>query len=190
MNTSIILILIFLVILQQLIIILLSNPNRRKYEHDLRTERTIGSFAQARNNLMALALEDKIDINSSTFQSLYEINTFVMRRPDKYKEISFFLMKVILEKEDCKEGKYSIEKESKNWSPEIKIVVKETATAIGNLIFDYSPYLRLLFSIQQKLRQVSNFIGFLDRIKDKIMKNDPIISNFAKVKSEMYEIAM
>src|SRR5258705_8526855 len=110
-------------ILRELIVGLFVWRSRRKIRQAIRKERTQSQFAQARNEVMRLAQTSRINMNSETFGFLYRINTFVMRRPDQYREISSWLTTRFLNPSKPAQNN-ALREESKQWTPEIKAVVK------------------------------------------------------------------
>ena len=112
---------------------------RRTIKHTIRVERTRHHFAEARTKLLKMVRESKIDANSETFKTIYHINTYVMRRPDQYPEISRKVLRAILLSK--KEG--SLTSEAQDWDQETKEVVRETANALGLIVVDYSRILRI-----------------------------------------------
>ena len=61
----------------------------------VRTEQTRSVWAEARAEMWDLARDGKLDVRSDTFRVFHRIQTFVMRRPDAYDDISRLLVGVM-----------------------------------------------------------------------------------------------
>lgn len=118
---------------------------RRKIRHDLRVEQTQRYFAEARNRLMDAAVRGEISVESQSFKKLYFINTFLMRRPDKYPQISTMLRDTLL-KSDESIADNPLYMESMSWSAEVKKAAIGTAYAMSFVIINYSWILRTVIS--------------------------------------------
>lgn len=60
----------------------------RRLKRELRMEKTRSLWGEARAGLFDLVRQDKIRMDSATFRVFYGLQTFVLRRPDAYDEIS------------------------------------------------------------------------------------------------------
>ncbi len=116
----------------------------RKYQHLYRVEVTESHFANARNELMQLALQKKIDVNSFTFKYLYSFNTALMRRPDQFQKLSESMFKSIWRNSETNSNENIFKKEQEQWTPEVKRVFHLTADAIGYIVVEYSGFLRFV----------------------------------------------
>lgn len=164
----------------------------RKLRQLIRTERTQQQFAEARNDLMRLALSGGIDTQSSTFRTLYHMNTAVMRRPDVYPEISAGLFKVVLHTA-AMESTSPVEEESATWSPAVKDVVKKTADAMNYIILEYSRLFRFIYRVERmKDPTVTPFVLLVriaKRIQEKKEKRDPILCEIRETQRKMYRMS-
>jgi len=130
--------------LKELLLGFLVYRQRKRIRHELRVERTRRHFAETRNQLFKLAMQDKVDVNSFTFRGLYTLHTFIMRRTDRYPEISEMLrLSLMAEARLDDSSKNPLSAESSLWTKEVKNVVLGTAQGLGMLIIDYSPSARL-----------------------------------------------
>lgn len=86
-----------------------------------RTEQTRTCWAEARNLLVLLMREGKLDPRSETFRTFYGVTTFVLRRPDQYEEIAAALAKAFLVMEKGKERKWR--HEMRAWPEEMTVVL-------------------------------------------------------------------
>lgn len=119
---------------------------RKRLAHMLLVERIRAHFAVPRHTLTKLAIEGKIDVNSNAFHSLYQIMTFILRRPDQYKELSDVLAKELLN--GVPEGSGTrLKSELSVWPSEAKSVISEIANGMGLLVVEVSPRRRLLYGI-------------------------------------------
>jgi hypothetical protein len=155
----------------------------RQLRHKLRVERTLHHFAEVRNQLTQLALERKIDAHSQTFQQLYTINTYIMRRPDAYPQISSMLQYLIMNREA--ERSDSLSAESKNWSPEMKEVVKASADALGYLILNYSFFARLIYRLEKWINPSTAPRHILRVLSP---EKDPVVKEIRQTQKEMYRL--
>lgn len=121
---------------------------RRKIRHDLRVETTQRHFAVARNELMRLALTGEVDVNSASFKRFYFLNTTLMRRPDQYPAMSGAVTHAFLRNTDA-EPDEELSRESKQWSPAFRQVVKATAKAMDYIVVDYSWPMRIAFYLER-----------------------------------------
>lgn len=85
------------------------------------TEQTRTCWAEARNLLVILMRDGKLDPRSETFRTFYGVTTFVLRRPDQYEEIAAALAKAFLVMERGKERKWR--HEMKAWPEEMTVVL-------------------------------------------------------------------
>ena len=114
-----------------------------RFIHSHRTERTRARWAKARNLLMQLVAEGKLDVRSQTFRRLYHLQTFVLRRPDEYKEISSELFESFADRPGDSSGVDWIRDESADWPDEMVNVFREMVGGIGGLILLHLGWRRL-----------------------------------------------
>ncbi len=163
----------------------------RRYAHEFRVEKTTQKFASARNKLMDLARTGKIDIESETFRTFYFLTTFVMRRPDQYREISEALMQAIIRK-DSSPAHNPLQDESRSWTPDVKHLVREISGAFGSLLVDYSPLFRVLLRLESFFRAISILVRLMERLRTSLTemrRQDPFISNVIQAQEHMNQIA-
>jgi hypothetical protein len=110
----------------------LLNAELREYAQAIARERTRAHFAETRRLLLQMVSEEKVRAKSTTFETLYKIQTFIMRRPDEYEPVAALFAWSILNKEHVKDG--SLTAESKYWNDDIRKVVLQTAEGVDLLI--------------------------------------------------------
>ena len=103
-----------------------------RYARIAHTERTRSAWAEARDMLMTLVVEEKIDPRSATFCSLYPMMTFVVRRPDDYEEIASKLRQLMLGPQTT--GKPGWMKEVAAWPKEMWPVTGRVVSGITLLM--------------------------------------------------------
>lgn len=133
---------------------------KRKYYFALyNAERTKSYFAKARNELMVLAMNNKIDTQSEYFVTLYSLNTLMMRNPNAYSILSKEFTKSLLTIKS--KGAYGLTEGERKIS-------YLTAQALGHIVINYSGFMRLLYKVihatVDKNMDQANFIGFLIHI--------------------------
>lgn len=164
---------------------------QKKISERVRMECAQRHFAEARNELMGLAMSGAIDMESATFALVYYINTMVMRRPDKYPEISAALAATLLSPEPTKEN-VAIVEESKHWTPAIKNVMNLTADAMNYIILEYSRFWRAVYWIEKRVDPSATPVGMIRKLADHIRESrankDPIISGIQKAQEKMLKL--
>lgn len=128
------------------------NRSRRKYQNTIRNERIRQHFASARRTLMELAISGEIDVDSITFKSFYSLQTFIMRRPDQYREISQLLLELVAtdNSEEDSDRVKRLTKESELWSDKTKDLAHFTAAGLDLIVAEYSWLYRLLSRIEER----------------------------------------
>lgn len=117
---------------------------RRHYRHLYRVEETQRYFGEARESLLGLVLANKLDHQSATFQFLYSMDTFVLRRPDAYPQISLRIRSAIVDGTPGDSFGNQLQCESQSWNEDVRKVIGAHARAINNLIYSHSRILRYL----------------------------------------------
>lgn len=174
---------------RELVVGIVVRRSRRKYRHEYRVERTQSHFAAARNELMRLAVAGEVDVNSRSFQRFYYVNTAIMRRPDQYAEISHAMVTAVLTRQG--EPDEQLSRESKNWSPAFREVVKATAHAMDYIILDYSRLVRFMFRLEKIKDPESNPHRMLTGIA-KMIENEEkerTLAQIRRTQSVMYTMA-
>jgi hypothetical protein len=161
--------------------------SRRKYKHEYRTERTQSHFAEARNELMRLALSGEANVNSESFKHFYYFNTALMRRSDQYPELSSAMTHKFL----CERGAITdsvLDQESKHWTPAFRHVVVRTANAMDYIVLDYSWAIRLMFRFERRKQPHLTPIRMLRHFAETIEKEEPI-AEIRRTQKAMYRMA-
>lgn len=172
---------------REVVISIVLMRSRRKYRHEYRVERTQSHFAEARNELMQLALKGEVDVNSESFKLFYSFNTALMRRPDQYPELSYALTHSFL----CQANDGTdnpLDQESKHWTPDFKHVVIRTANAMDYIVVDYSWVVRLLFRFEKRKQPHLTPVRMLRRIAQNLEKEKPI-AEIRRTQKAMYRMA-
>lgn len=150
---------LFLTVIQ-FIFAFVYKQQRKQYREVLSQKRIRGHFAVARDRLLKLATEKKLDIHSDTFQMLYTLYTAIMRNPERYAQLSERLLKLSLDK-DTHTGVGVITRESEFWdeelSQEIKSLVTYTAKGFQVIIVEYSPSIRGILTLLDMLEGLLRF---------------------------------
>jgi len=162
--------------------------SRQKYRHEYRTERTQSHFAVARNDLMRLAIAGEVNVNSTSFRRIYSLNTALMRRPDQYPEFSQAITFMFVSNHNA-EPDEELERESKQWSPAFRQVVKATAHAMDYIILDYSWIMRQMFRLEKRLYPDATPKRMLGRISKAIEEKERSISEIRRTQKVMYRMA-
>ena len=114
---------------------------RRYYRHLYRVEVTQRSFGEVRDSLLDLVRQGQLDDKSETFRFFHFFDTFVLRRPDAYPQISSLLQQSLLSETD-RSVSNKLQDESQQWTSDIRRVVEQHAAALGNLVISHSRLLR------------------------------------------------
>jgi hypothetical protein len=122
----------------------------RKYERIAHTEQTRSAWAEARAYLLDLVRQGKLSPRSLTFRTLYQVQTFILRRPDAYGEIAVHLRDAILTGPG--EPPPWLE-ERQSWPKEVNEVFRRMAQGTSLLIFGYPRWGRVF--------QVAKLLGRL-----------------------------
>jgi hypothetical protein len=162
--------------------------SRQNYKYEYRTERTQSHFAAARNDLMLLAIANEVDVNSVSFKQIYALNTALMRRPDQYPEFSQAIAHWVICNRDEQHDEV-LERESKEWSPAFRQVVKATAHAMDYIILDYSWIMRLMFRIEKRLHPDTTPKRMLSRISQVVEEKERSIAEIRRTQKAMYRMA-
>jgi|ERR1035441_3994812 hypothetical protein len=174
-----------ILILVELVYFLFSIKNRFELRHCIRAENTREQFAFARNKLLKMAINKRINANELIFKDFYNLQTYIMRRPDLYPEISErLLIRIIqnLSKKDPRKNTkpYDINK----YSDEMKSVVIETVKGVDLIIFDHSFWRRAIRFINKKYGNVTFLVQLLERIAEQEDKKSEI-NNLTKFRKDL-----
>lgn len=150
---------------------------KRKHFFTLyKAEKTKAYFAIARYEMMQMVVEGTVDSKTDFFKTLYYMNTFVMRNPSSYAQISKSLsrsLRLLDELVPAKIGTSSTgQEEVLVLNDSEKKISKLTAEAMSHIIIDYSPFTNTIYKFgKQVARQriqispvlfnISIFGGFL-----------------------------
>lgn len=163
---------------------------RREFKNRIRTEETRSCFAEIRNNLMLMVLNNEIDANSILFKKLYQAITFIMRSPDKYKEISDMLTVKLLTVSDEPTSSFQGEElELIKNNEKIKNIISKLAKSFELLIIGYSLIRRTIFHIEyhtgilSRLLRLSLYI--LKYLAECEEKRKPEIATFGGVQKSL-----
>ncbi|MBX2840858.1 MAG: hypothetical protein KTR26_03750 [Flammeovirgaceae bacterium] len=121
-----------------------SNRRKNKYKKIYQQDVTNSEFAKARHELTLLAIEKKINPKDSLFRVLYGINTFFLRRPDKYGQLSYIILPFEAMVRSLTEIKTKELENKKIENEDLTPVIKKTYYALKNLAFDHSNFTAIL----------------------------------------------
>ncbi len=152
-------------------------------------------FGIARHHLLTLVAEEKLASDSITFLFFYMLNTGVMRRPDRYKEIAKMMRESLLTENSGKDTEVikALSTESRNWTPQIEEMVDLNISAMDSLMVKHSPVLRLFYTIAKfgfpiVKKHIKRKLGFLDAITHLIGKVDSAMNSLVKSKEELQQL--
>jgi hypothetical protein len=153
------------------------------YRSLYKAEHTKSFFAKARNEMMLLVSENKIDTQTDFFKGIYSLHTFVMRNPDSYSDFSREFTTAI----------FNIQKKNPTQMTESeKKISYLTAEALGHIVINYSKTMQFLFSFVKKATKNkmdhASFIGLIAHLgnTDKKIQAEKEIK---KAQEELYKIS-
>lgn len=134
-------------------------------------------FAEARNDLMRLLLNNEIAVCSTTFRFFYYLDTFVMRRPNNLKAISIILLNSLVFDEKSNSGVVEeLMKERATWTENVKKMISRQSKALNHLMISHSFVLRNIYRISRTLLPVADLIistmDFWEKTKQTIAEKD------------------
>ena len=109
----------------------------RHYRGVALTERIRLQVGDARCRLVNAAARGELKPTTATFQQLYLTQTSLMRGTDQYPALSAALWAKVLRFE--KRRTSTLAKEAKQWTPEVRSIVEQTADAIRQVWILYMP---------------------------------------------------
>lgn len=129
-------------------------------------ERTRSTWGEARQLLFQLVAEGKLDAGSATFRSLYWLQTYVMRNPEEYDEVSRTLVQALSafsERDDIVTAwarhpmAAELAGEFESWPPEMQQVIGKMVEGATSLLTGHAGRSRfwiwLVRSAPQRLLQ-------------------------------------
>jgi len=140
---------LLLILIAFAVLALRSRMVARRYEAELRCERTRAHFGATRHQLFMLGVNGAVDMDAPAFATLFFLHTFVMRRNDQYPKISGVLL-----------GQFGRDDERRTvdksfHAPPLKPVLIDTAAGIDMLIRDHSRLFRFLHALESRSGIVS-----------------------------------
>lgn len=117
--------------------LLTSIPVSRRVRHlkrELHTERIRNSWAEARVQMYALIREDKLSVHSATFREFVRMQTFILRRPERYREISEHLRYGLLRSVGEDADALDWETEIRDWPQEMHAVLVNMSNGTMELL--------------------------------------------------------
>lgn len=167
----------------QIILGITYRKSKRQFATLLKAEQTKSYFAIARNEMMRMALENKIDANTDMFKMVYGLNTVIMKRPDEYPAISRELTSLVLNINQISS------KANHKFTQDERRILKFTADALSHIIIEYSSFLKFMF----KAKKITNrglsktgFLGFLIQVGIKERQKMEVIKEIKVAKAELY----
>ena len=167
------------------------NRCRRVLQHKIKVETTRAYLANLRIDLLNLVTTGQLDPNSDTFQMLYLVHTFILRRPDQYRELSKLFANTILS-DKTPISISSLSRESKTWTPEVSDVVKRTARGLQLVIIYFSPLQTFAFIARHLFLGTSSSIRtyLQQHLYSRMDKRDPDLRNIRLVQNKFKELAI
>lgn len=174
---NLIIFILFLLVLRNFILGTLSWRKSNTRLKSEQTEVTQRFFAEARNDLMNLVQRSELMTRSTTFQFFYYLDTFVMRRPNDYKQISMILVSSLVFDENSNSGIVEdLMRERKNWSKNVKKMISKQSMALNHLLVSHSFILRNCYRVALLLLPVLSLIissvDYWESLKEKIAEKD------------------
>jgi hypothetical protein len=141
---------------------------------------------------MRLAVQEGIDPNSVTFQTLYQIHTVFMRSPDRHRELSAAIQRGLLGDNQNPDPQFVAE--SHHWSDEIRHTVKTTADAMKRVVIEYSVLFWIATLIAEKPWLAKSILRVLkvvmERLERFVEKRNPDIREIRKAQLAMEHMAV
>ena len=111
----------------------------QRMRHKRCAEQIRSQAGEARTQLVWLALRGKVSAESSSFRSLYFLQTLLLRRDDQYGELwhAFYAGVTQIPSQET-----DFASESSAWPKEMHVIARLTAEAIRLLLIEYSVGLR------------------------------------------------
>lgn len=123
---------------------------QRRITLQLRAEQTRTVFAEARNALLHLVATQEIDVNSPAFQTLYLLQTHVMRRIDQYDQVDEHILAFLARRPLPMDIKIVVDylehlgREHRPLGEPVKQIIRQTAYAIWQLAQTHSRVTRVI----------------------------------------------
>lgn len=114
----------------------------RHYKNIAHDEKIRSTWAEARARLLDLVRDNKLNVRSDTFKALYQVQTFILRRPEAYAEIAARFRETFLTNSGSKPPRWFREKNS--WPDELIEVFVKMANGTLLLALGYPGIGRLL----------------------------------------------
>jgi hypothetical protein len=113
-------------------------------------EQTRSKFAELRNRLFELMLEDKIDSRSALFLDSYKFLTYALRRPENHPQITAWCLDTMMNwSPNSKETNADFDLTNK--SEEVRTLFRDIVDAISFSALQFSPLLRAVVKIDRTL---------------------------------------
>lgn len=118
----------------------------RNARRRVRAERVRSAFAEARNEVVRLAATGALSPDSATFQTLYFVNTAVMRRDDQYDQMWPAFLGSISTVNDPERIR-PIQAEARTWSEPVAAAAFKSSQAIEIMLVEHSLLMRGVFRL-------------------------------------------
>ena len=142
MNDEILLIALGLLVMfaaKELIATSIINHYRSKYKSVIKAEKTRAHFAELRGKLLDLAVKNKLNVKTQTFESLHLLYTIIMRRPEQYSAIAHVIFSAIVEREPQSQA-HELDVDNEH----VRELLLETVIGINVIIYNYSSFLKFV----------------------------------------------
>lgn len=172
-----------LIVAAEVLLILDARRMRRCFVQAAGAERIRGKFAEARNELVRLAMRGDIDARSASFRIFYYLQTAVMRRQDQH-EILWKAFVFGAQQAGRIQDRGRLLDEARSWTPQFLRIVERTWEAADELIIEHSTALRLIyrFTVRLGVRRFSLMRALHDGTRDRVRREA------ARRRTEMAEL--
>lgn len=161
--------------------------DRRRIHREIRMVGSRSRFGSNRHKLMVLAVEGKICPRSSTFRTLYAIQTHLMRYPNRYEKLAGRFLSPRFSEPLGRKGIYEdLQKESSEWDGEVKALVLDLSMSIRDFVCDFYWPLRIAI----KLERCTRVFSFLTRMARFVLfRESPDIGQVEETGNQLRELA-
>lgn len=161
--------------------------DRRRIHREIRMVESRSRFGTNRHKLMTLAVDGKICPRSSTFRTLYVIQTHLMRYPSRYEKLAGrFVFPKTSEAFGTKSISEDLLRESSEWDDEVKELVLDLSASIREFVCDFYWPLRMAIKLERRTK----IFSFLTKMaRTVLIRESPGISQVEETGDQLRELA-
>lgn len=161
----------------------------RRYKCEARKDETRTHWAEARDLLVTLARDGKLDLRSETFRTFYRVQTFILRRPERYEDISRAIAEDLLAMDALPEPPWA--SEVPDWPEEMSLVMRYMGAGTGSLLVWHKGWRKLLPVLQKLSWLLSKHIARrgLSRVRGYLPKPMEATLLLERAQERMFRIA-